>query len=239
MGIFGKHQKNVNDGDKIITDGATDSSDNSVDSVIDIQNELDSGKTPASSSKQHMVQNIAVNIGSLVDDDEDNTGEADTDGSVGTPEELRAKLKVIRGNNSKASTVATDDAKTSDNDDEYEYVELSEITSGIAGKFVYLFQEYGTAIIILGLMVLCIIVFFLINNINSFLFFVAFALLAFLAVVLLRSAWQERKRAKEQWLKAETIYQQCRAKVNLQLDAEEDDEGDSPADDNTDASDVE
>lgn len=175
------------------------------------------------SSKQYTVRNIAANIGDLIDDERDNS----------TPHTNETQNVGDSNPNNNKQTHAQS-VNNSNDDDKYEYVELSEITSGTTGKLVYLFQEYGTAILIIGLMVVCIIVFFLINNINSFLFFIAFALLAFLGVTLLRSAWQERKRAKEQWLKAETIYQHCRTKVNSQLDEENtmednqsDDDGDS------------
>lgn len=125
---------------------------------------------------------------------------------------------------SRSASAPLGSADAPDEDDEYEYVELSEIKGGALGYIAYLLAEYRVFFIALAIIFVCIIVVMLTRNLSTAMFFFAFALLAFLMAVLLRGAWRDRKKAKDEWLKAESLYRASREKAMEQEGDEADEE---------------
>ena len=117
--------------------------------------------------------------------------------------------------------VLVDDADDVENDDvEYEYVPVSEVTEGFAGKVKDVVVEHFVPIVCAVIVVLCLLIMTLGRHVNSILIAVGFVVIMIIFAIALYAAWKDRKETRDRYEYAKRVQDSVREKVMADLEEE-------------------
>lgn len=115
-------------------------------------------------------------------------------------------------------------AKAKGDDSEYEYVTLSEATSGTMTKLKKFLSEYYVVVGFAGILLVATIILSIGRNASSLFIAIAFGFLAFLTAVILFMAWRDKREAEEAYTHAIEILEPVKDKMREQATQDEDED---------------
>lgn len=121
-------------------------------------------------------------------------GEEQTD-----EEELRAELEA--------------EDTSSEDDGEYEYVPISEVSNGVGAKILGFLREYYMLVGIVLIVGVCLLLSNIGQNVKSIFIAIAFGVLALGGTYILYEAWQDKKRAEQEYRHAKNVIEPVKEKI--------------------------
>lgn len=90
-------------------------------------------------------------------------------------------------------------------DEEYEYVSLSEASEGVVAKIMDIVKENALILLFLGVAIACFILSFIGEYLNSLFIAIAFGFVAVAVAYMLHLMWQEKKEAERKYKHAKEV----------------------------------
>lgn len=125
-------------------------------------------------------------------------------GSMGESQTDEEKLR---------AEIAEEENDSEDDEEEYEYVPLSQVSNGIGAKIVHLLQEYYMVIGIVLIVAICLLLSNIGANVRAIFIAIAFGALALGGTYILYEAWQDKKRAEREYRHARNVIEPVKEKI--------------------------
>lgn len=109
-----------------------------------------------------------------------------------------------------------EEARESDDGAEYEYVPISEVSNGIGAKVVGALREYYVVIGIALAIIICLLLSAIGQSMKSVFIAIAFGLLVLGGSYILYEAWQDKKRAEQEYRHAKSVIEPVKRKMKEQ-----------------------
>lgn len=100
-----------------------------------------------------------------------------------------------------------------EDDEEYEYVPLSEVSNGVGAKIIGFLQEYYMIVAIVLVVGVCLLLSQIGQNVKSIFIAIAFGVLVLGGAYILYEAWQDKKRADREYRHARSVIEPVKKKM--------------------------
>lgn len=100
-----------------------------------------------------------------------------------------------------------------DAEQEYEYVPISQVSNGIGSKLVGLLKEYYMVAGIALIVIACLLLANIGQNVKSIFIAIAFGVLVLGGAYILYEAWQDKKRAEAEYRHAKSVIEPVKEKI--------------------------
>lgn len=115
----------------------------------------------------------------------------------------------------RAEVLAQEEAE---DDEEYEYVPLSEVSNGVGAKIIGFLQEYYMIVAIVLVVGVCLLLSQIGQNVKSIFIAIAFGVLVLGGAYILYEAWQDKKRADREYRHARSVIEPVKKKMKEERD---------------------